>query len=216
MTTNNQDVLKTGTTTIGIVCKDGIILGADKRATAGNFIVDNKANKILEIADNMAITLAGLVSDAQLLTKLVKAEIKLKDVRTLRKTTVKEAGNLLSGIVYGNIRKMSMLPGVTHFLLGGVDDYGNHLFDIFADGSFTEIDKFVASGSGSVIAYGVLETLWKDEMTLDEGVKLVRKAINAALQRDSASGSGIDVLTISKNGGLKKVVHKDLRPDAEN
>ncbi|MFH1915692.1 MAG: proteasome subunit beta [Nanoarchaeota archaeon] len=194
--------LKTGTTTVGIVCKDAVILAADKRATAGNFIADKKVDKVIKINDFMALTTAGSVSDLQLLVKYLKAELKLKEIRTGRMNTVKEAANLLSGMVYNNIRQYSMIPGVTHFLFSG-HDRDNHLYDLYPDGSLTLIDDFVSSGSGSVMAYGVLETMWKKDMTDQEGITLALKCINAAIQRDSASGNGIDIFIINKNGAKK-------------
>lgn len=202
--------LKTGTTTVGIVCKEGIVLAADKRATAGNLIVDKKADKVHTISDDIAVTIAGTVSDAQLIIKLIKAELKLKEIRTNKKPTMKESANLLGGILYSNIRRMSMLPGIAHFLLGGKDHLGVHLYDLFPDGSITEITDFISSGSGSVIAYGVLETQYTPEMELEQGVKLAVKAVNAALQRDSASGNGIDVVTITAKE-IKKVMRKELK-----
>ncbi|MBN1156528.1 proteasome subunit beta [Candidatus Woesearchaeota archaeon] len=205
-----SNTLKTGTTTVGIMCKDGIVIGADKRATSGNLIVDNRTDKIYEISDSMVITTAGTVSDAQLLTKLIKAELKLKEIRTGRIPTVKEAANLLGGFVYENIRKLSMIPGISHFILGGYDaEEGFSVWDLFADGSVTKVTTFIGSGSGSVMAYGVLETLYREKMSIDEGIKLAVKSINAALQRDSASGGGIDVVTITKDG-VKKVLKKEL------
>lgn len=202
--------LKTGTTTIGLVCKDGVILAADKRATAGNLIVTKFIDKIYQINDEFALTMAGTVSDAQLLSKLIKAELKLKEIRTKRKSTVKEAVNLLAGMVYSNIRKMSMIPGVSHFIFAGKDNSGTHLYDLFPDGSLTKIDDFISSGSGSVMAYGVLETLYKKDMSVDEAMKLVVKAISAAIQRDSASGGGIDVVSITKKEGVKRILQKRL------
>jgi len=202
--------LKTGTTTIGIICKDGIILAADKRATAGNLIVTKYVQKIYEINEDLALTMAGTVSDAQLLCKLIKAELKLKEIRTGRKVTVKEAANLLGGMVYENIRRMSMIPGISHFVLGGRDEKGTEVWDLFPDGSVTKVDDFISSGSGSVMAYGVLEALYKPGMSLEEGVKLVVKAVNSAIQRDSASGGGIDVVTITKSEGVKRVLKKEL------
>src|SRR3989338_6636381 len=98
---NEQKILK-GTTTVGLVCKDGIILAADRRATAG-FVVNKKARKIIQLTDTMAVTMAGLVSDAQLLSKLIKAELKLKDLQTNRTSTVKEAANLIGGLLYMNL-----------------------------------------------------------------------------------------------------------------
>lgn len=202
--------MHTGTTTIGIVCKDGVVLAADKRATAGSMIVDKRAEKVHIISDEFAVTIAGTVSDAQLLIKLIRAELKLKEVRTNKKPTAKEAANLLGGLLYSNIRRPSMLPGIAHFLLGGKDLEGIHLYDLFPDGSVTKIKDFVSSGSGSVFAYGVLETQYKISMSTNEAVKLAVKAVNTALQRDSASGGGIDVVVVSEKG-LERVMQKEVQ-----
>ena len=208
----NENIMKTGTTTVGIMCKDGVVLAADKRATSGNLICDKKAQKIYKINDSMALTTAGVVSDVQLLVKLIKAELSLKNIRTEREANVKESVNLLAGLVYSNIRKMSMIPGISHFLFAGKDHEGFHLYDIYADGSLTKNDSYISSGSGSVMAYGVLETLYKEGMNVDDGVKLAVKCINAALQRDSATGNGIDVMTITKEG-IKIVLEKEIKQD---
>jgi len=203
-----KDYLK-GTTTVGIVCRDGVVLAADRRATAGNLIVNKKAEKTHLIAKNLAITMAGTVSDAQLLTKLIKAELSLIRIRNQREPSVKEAANLLSGLVYSNIRKYSLIPGISHFIMGGKDDTGYYIYDIFADGSLTLCDDYMTSGSGSVMAYGVLETLYKPNMSIEEGIDLAVKSINAALQRDSATGNGLDVVTITKEG-IKRVIEKEI------
>ncbi len=206
---DSKEMLKTGTTTVAIKCKDAIILAADKRATAGHLIADKNAKKVHIINDNMALTIAGSVSDTQLLIKLLKAELKLKDFRVGRATSVKEAANLLSGMVYGNIRKMSVMPGVSHFLFAGRDTQGITLYDIFPDGSLTPITDFVSSGSGSVFAYGVLETLYKENMSTEEGMDLAVKSVNAALQRDSASGNGIVMVKITADG-VEEIMSKDV------
>ena len=204
-----ENVLKTGTTTLGLICKEGIVLAADRRATMGNYIADKKAQKIHQVSDNIALTIAGTVSDAQLLVKLIQSEMRLKSIRTGKGAIVKEVANLSARLVYNNIRQMSMIPGITQFLMGGKDMYGFHLYDIFVDGSITECDDYVSSGSGSVMAYGVLETLYKKDLSVEEGVKLAVKALNAALQRDSASGSGYDVVTITEKG-FQKVIAKEI------
>jgi len=210
----NQDMMKTGTTTMGIICKDGVVLAADKRATAGNMICSGYIEKIVQISDDMAVTIAGTVSDAQLTIKLIKAETALKTIRTGQTITVSETANLLAQMLYNNVRRMSMIPGITHFLLSGRDKEGIHLYDIFVDGSLTKIRDFTSTGSGSVFAYGVLETLYEKSMTVEEGVKLALKSVNAALQRDSASGNGIDIVTIT-NKGVKKVLEKEIKTRIE-
>jgi proteasome beta subunit len=204
-----ENQLKTGTTTVGIRCKDGIVLAADKRATAGNLIVDKRAEKVHVITDDFALTIAGGVSDAQLLIKLIRAELKLKEIRTNKKPTAKEAANLLGGLLFSNIRRPSMLPGIVHFLLGGKDNTGMYLYDLFPDGSVTNIRDYVSSGSGSVFAYGVLETQYKADISTTDAVKLAVKAVNTALQRDSCSGNGIEVVVINDKE-IKRVMNKEV------
>ncbi len=205
---NEENYKKTGTTTIVLKCKDGIVLAADKRASAGS-IVDKRTQKVFKITDNIALTMAGVASDAQLITKLITAELSLMKIRKEREVTVKEAAHLLSGIVYNNIRRPSMIPGISHFLLGGKDMVGFHIFDIYPDGSLSECIDFLSSGSGSVMAYGVLDTLYKENMTIQEGVQLAIKAINAAIQRDMNAGDGIDVYIITQEG-VKQFLTKEI------
>ncbi len=192
--------LKTGTTTVALVCKDGIVLAADKRVTAGYQIQNKGFEKIYPISDSMAVTVAGSVSDIQLFTKYIKAEIKLKALRTQREVTVREAVNLLSMFLYNGIR---MQGSIAHFIVGGKDSSGFHAYDLGPDGSIMPIEDYMASGSGSVYAIGTLEPLYKPNMTIDEAIKLSVKAINTAVQRDIASGNGVDVMTVTKDG-LKK------------
>ncbi|MBW2972270.1 proteasome subunit beta [Candidatus Woesearchaeota archaeon] len=206
---DDENRMKTGTTTVAIKCRDGVVLAADKRATAGTMIANKWVDKIFTVEDYMAITTAGTVSDVQLLLKLIKAEIRLKRLRTGRKVSVKEAANLLAGMVYSNIRKLSTIPGISHFLFAGKDETGFHVYDIYPDGSMSEADDYLASGSGSVFAFGVLETLYKDTMHIEEGRGLALKALNAALQRDSASGNGVDLVTIT-DAGVKKILTKKV------
>ncbi|MEK6835349.1 MAG: proteasome subunit beta [Nanoarchaeota archaeon] len=201
---------KTGTTTIGIVCKDGIVMASDRRVTMGNMIAGKKFQKITIINEDTALTMAGLVSDAQLLTRIITAQLRLDTIRRGKKPTTKEIANLLASLVYGNIRKFSAIPGIVGFILGGRDEKGYHLYDIGVDGSTTEQDEFFSEGSGSEFAMGVLESGYNKDATVDEGIKLILKALNSALQRDTASGSGYDVVTITKDGA-RKVLEKEIK-----
>ncbi len=202
-----KNLMKTGTTTVGIVCKDGVILAADKRSSQGYLIANKNQKKISKIADNAAITHAGLVSDAQLLTRIIKAQIRLEIMRRNKQLYVKEIASLLGNLLYGNIRRMSMVPGIVGFLLGGKDSKGYFLYDLGIDGSITPFTDFASTGSGSVFAYGVLESSYKENMTTEEGIKLAVKAVNAAMQRDMASGGGVDVVTITQKG-VERVMEK--------
>ena len=200
--------LHTGTTTVGIVCKDGVVLAADKRASAGYFVASKDMNKIQNITDDMAVTMAGLVSDAQLIVKLIAAELRLRRMRIGEESTTKESANLLSGILYQNIRKMSMVPGIVSFLLGGHDSQGDHLYELGVDGSLSEIDDFCSTGSGSMLAYGVLESSYVKGISVKEGIDLAVKALNTAINRDLASGDGMDIVVINSKGANKVMSKK--------
>jgi proteasome beta subunit len=200
--------LKTGTTTVGLVCKDGIVLAADMRSTAGDMIATKQTKKIHKVNDEIAVTWAGSVSDLQLTTKLLRAELKLKAIQSKKKVTIKEAANLLGGLLYSNIRQLSMVPSIAHFIMGGMDAQGLHLYDLYPDGSVTEVDDFTSSGSGSVFAYGVLESSYKKDLAVDKGVELATNAVKAALERDINSGGGIYVVAVTEKGIQEKVLKK--------
>ena len=195
----NKNELSTGTTTVGLICKDCIILGADKRATAGYMVVDRKTQKVHKIKDKFALTIAGSVSEAQMLIKVIKAQLALKENQTNRETTCKEAANMLANMLYSSIRTPSMIQSITHFLFAGYDKE-IALYDLYPDGSITKIDDFVSSGSGSVYALGVLENSYKKDMSEKEGIELIKRAINASLKRDIASGNGINIAVVNKDG----------------
>lgn len=203
-------LLKTGTTTLGIACKDGIVLAADKKMTLGGQIVSSKKmEKVLVLNEELALTVAGNVSDIQLLVKLIKAQIRLEELRKGKKVKVKEAANMLASLVYNNIRKMSMIQGITGFLFAGKDIDGYHLFQLGYDGSVSKYDDFVTDGSGMMFATGAMEAGYTKDVNVEEAVKLAVKAISASMERDTGSGGGIDIVTITKDG-TKRVMTKQL------
>jgi proteasome beta subunit len=192
---------KKGTTTIGMVCKDGIILAADRRVTAGHLIAHKNVKKVLPISNFMAITTAGLVSDIQLFTKIIKAQVMLLKLRKRKEPSVKEGANMLASLAYSNIRTPSMIPGIVGFLFGGYDkDDGYGLYEISFDGTILDVGEFAADGSGSYVAIGVLETLYKPGLTCEQGKEIAIKALTSAMSRDSATGEGVDVLRINEKG----------------
>ncbi|MBI4159252.1 proteasome subunit beta [Candidatus Woesearchaeota archaeon] len=210
----NKEVVKTGTTTLGIICKEGIVLAADKRTSAGYMIVNKRQRKIAKISDYIAITHAGLVSDAQLLTRIIRAQVRLDSLRRGKTLYVAEVANLLGNLLYSNIRRPSMVPGIVGFLLGGVDQKGFHLFDLGIDGSMTKYPDYASTGSGSITAIGVLEALYTPNMSMKESIELAKKAINAAVQRDMASGDGIDIVTVTESG-VQPLMEKEARISLE-
>ena len=187
-------VLK-GTTTIGLVCRDGIVLGTDTRATMGYFIAHKRAKKVYPIDDHLAMTIAGGVADAQNVVEIVRANSKLYKYEKGVIMPVSSAASLTSNLLFAN----RFYPFILQALLGGVDDSGPHIFALDPLGSVTE-EKCVSTGSGSPVAYGVLETEFKDGMTVKESVPIVVKAVNSAMKRDSASGDSFDVAVVTSKG----------------
>lgn len=208
MTNMEQKIVKTGTTTLGMVCKDGLVIAADKRATVGHMIANKNTEKVVLINDRMVVTTAGNASDAQLLCKIFRAQVKLEEMRRGKNLKIKEAASLLGSLVYGNVRRPSMIPGITGFIMGGVDSEGFGLYELFYDGTTTCYPKFICSGSGSAFALSYLDSHYKQTITINEGKNIAIKAVNAAMHRDSASGDGVDVVVITKEGAKKIFTEK--------
>ncbi len=198
--------LKTGTTTVGIVCKDGVVMGADMRATMGHLISHKETQKLFKIDDHMALTIAGLVGDAQVLARWLTAEVELYKVKRGTEMSVKAASTLMSNIM--NQRKFA--PFYVQLLIGGVDLEGPSIYSLDSAGGSIP-DKFVTTGSGSVFVYGVLEDHYKDDMTMDQGIDLVVRGITAAMKRDSASGDGMNVCAITKKGGYNHLTKEEVQ-----
>jgi len=189
--------LKTGTTTVGIICKDGVVLAAEKKATLGYLVASKDDVKIAQIMPHIGMTQAGAVGDIQALIRYLKAEATLFELREGRRISVNAAATLLANIMYGG----RWFPYLVQIILAGYDDKGPQLFILHPDGSKLEEKKFFSTGSGSPMAFGVLEVLYKDGLTVEEGKQIAVKAVKAAIERDIASGGkGIDVAVIDKNG----------------
>jgi proteasome beta subunit len=187
--------LKTGTTTVGIVCKDGVVMGADMRATMGHLIAHKTTDKLFKIDEHLAMTIAGSVGDAQVLVRWLTSEVELYKVKRNSSMSVRAASTLMANIL--NQRKFT--PFYVQLLIGGVDLEGPAIYSLDAAGGSIP-DKFVTTGSGSVFVYGVLEDNFKDNMTIEEGIDLVVRGIAAAMKRDSASGDGMNICSITKTG----------------
>ncbi len=200
----DKDVNK-GTTTVGLVCEDGVVLATEMRATMGNLISHKTTKKLFEIDDHLGMTVAGLVGDAQTLARLLRAEAELYRVKRGEPMSVKAAATLLSNIM--NQRKFA--PYMVQLLVGGVDSEGEHVYSLDAAGGSIP-DNFITTGSGSPFVYGVLEDHYEEGLSLDDGVDLAIRALNAAMQRDSASGDGIALTTITDDGGFEAYSEEDI------
>jgi proteasome beta subunit len=185
-----------GTTTIGIICSDGVVLGVDSRATAGNYIASTEARKVFKIDSNIGMTIAGGVGDAQELVRILKAQNEIYKMNEGRPLTPKSASSLLSIIMQQN----KMMPYMAWVMVGGLDGNVPLLYSIDALGGAIEESRFTSVGSGSETALGYIEDAYKKGMTTKDAVKIAAKALSIAMRRDSATGDNILVVTITKSG----------------
>ncbi len=195
--------MQTGTTTLGLVTDEGVVLAADNRATIGHLKASKKAKKVFKLHEDIAMTIAGSVGDAQKIVRLMRAQINLYNIEN-RDLSVKGASTLLSNVLNAN----KMMPFMNQFIIGGTNPE-NVLYDLDPVGGLMDHKEFTATGSGSPTAYGVLEDRYEENMSHEEGIKLAIRAIKAASERDTASGDGMDVVTITKEG-YKELDESDI------
>jgi proteasome beta subunit len=184
-----------GATTVGIVCKDGVVLAAERRVTYGYFVMSKSGKKVFKIADKIGAACAGIVADMQILTREVGAYLNLYSYEREQSVTVHTAAKLMGSMLF----ERRYFPYLAQTIVGGIDEGGAKLFVLDPLGSVIE-DKFTAVGSGSEIAMGLLETEFKEGMSIEEGKGLARKAVKAASARDIGSGEGLDMLLITNTG----------------
>lgn len=186
---------KKGTTTVGIMANNCVVLAAESKATLGNLVSSKEAKKVFQLDDRIAVTISGSVGDAQQLIRVMQAELNLYKMEN-GESNVSAAMTLLSNIMQSS----RYYPYITMMILGGVDSEGLHIFNIDPMGGVTE-DKYTSTGSGSPIAFGVLESCFKENMQKDDAVSLAIKAIKAAKERDVyTGGKRIDVAVITEKG----------------
>jgi proteasome beta subunit len=181
------------TTIVGILCKDGVVLSSDKRASKGFFIGSKITQKILKIDDTLAVAIAGQVSDAEYLVNSIRAERALVTLQRGYPLSVKETTKLLSNVAYQGLK--SYQPYLAEFIVAGVDAFGPHVYETDMSGSVSS-ETFASTGSGSPIAYGVLESNYKEGISIEQAKVLAANAVQAAMERDPGSGNGIDVMAI--------------------
>lgn len=186
-----------GTTTVGIVYNKGVILAADRRVSDAysKKIAHKHGKKILQIDDYIVATIAGAVADAQFIIDRLRMQARLYKLNTNRYIPVKSLANFASLILFNS----RIFPYLTEINLGGYDDKGSSLYTVDLFGSLTS-EKYIARGSGSPYAMGVLEAKYNQNINLEEGVKLVIEAIKSAINWDLYTGEGIDVVYINKEG----------------
>jgi proteasome beta subunit len=211
-----KNILKSGTTIIGIVCKDGIVMASDRRATGGGIVLSKNVQKTVMINDYLAISGTGNASDIEMQKKLISAELRLKELKSKKRPSVKEAANLIGMITYRSIRNPSMIPSIVGTLVGGFNEDGTtELYSIEPAGTAMRVDDFDANfSSGMPYVLGLLESEYNSNLTVKEGIELAIKAIKSSTQRDTGSGNGIDVFGISnKDKEIKHEVADAIVPE---
>jgi len=198
---NTLDTLE-GTTTVGITCTDGVVFASERRASMGNLVAHKVAEKIFKIDDHIAATIAGSVADAQSLMKVISAEVSLYKMRNGENISIESASALAANILHSS-------PLYVQTLLGGVDEEGASIYSLDPAGGMIK-DSFISTGSGSTFSYGVLEDRVKEGITVKEGVDIAIRAIRAAMERDTFSGNGILVATVTKDKGFDLLSKEDV------
>ncbi len=191
------EAVKKGTTTIGILCSDGVAIGSDMRASMDTFIASTEAIKIYRISESLGITIAGGVGDAEYLVKLLKVQNEMYVMDEGKTLSPTAATSLLALILQEN----KMFPYLVQLILAGINAKGiPELYNIDPLGGYTKESKFTATGSGSLTALGYIEGVYTSEMNTGEAVKHVLKGLRIAMRRDSATGDGTRIVTITKKG----------------
>jgi len=191
-----QNILKTGTTTVGLIAKDCVVLAADMRASLGHIAYDEECQKLYKITDNIAVTNAGAVGDSLTLVRFLKSHASLYEIERDSKITPKAIAAYLSNVLNAN----RYYPFAAQFVIGGVNE-GPELYELTPDGGVLKRDKYAVSGSGTEPAMTTLDQNYRQGMTEEEGIAVAIKAVNAGRKRDIFSGGkSVSVMVISKQG----------------
>lgn len=207
----SKNIMKSNTSIVGIVCKDGVVMAGDRRATAGNLIMSKDSQKVVPVNDYLVVSGTGVASDIDFNQKIIAAELRLKELKTKLRPSVKEAANLIGMMIYRNIRTPSMIPSIVGLLVAGVNmDGTTELYTVEPAGGVYPVKDYDANfSSGMPFILGLLERQYKKDLSVKEGVELAKECIKSSTQRDSGSGNGIDILTITKDG-VKQVVSQEI------
>ena len=197
MDQTERDKYLKGTTTVGMVCADGVVIGADTRATAGTFIASTEVRKVWKIDNNLGMTIAGAVGDAQELIRVLKAQNEIYKMNENKSMSPKSASSLLSIILQQN----KMMPFYVELI---VADRGENdepqVYSLDPIGGYMSETKFYSTGSGSLTALGYLEEMYKKGLSTKDAIRGIARALAIAMKRDSATGNGMIIASITKNG----------------
>ncbi|MEM2874521.1 MAG: hypothetical protein QW567_00630 [Candidatus Hadarchaeales archaeon] len=183
-------------TVVGLKCKDGVVLGSDSRGTGYYLVMSKSVKKVFKIEERIGAAVAGSSGDVQSLIGLLRAEANLYRLNHGRSISTKSVAKIASNLLHG----YRIFPYVVDGVIAGVDDDEPRLYFIDPVGGKLEEEKFASAGSGSTVAYGVLEQQYRDGMDVKNGAKLAALSIKTAIERDAATGDRVIVAIIDKEG----------------
>ncbi|MFX1344649.1 MAG: proteasome subunit beta [Promethearchaeota archaeon] len=194
-----QQIMVPGAASVAIKCKDGVVLGSDRRATWGYTVTNKSTRKVFKVTEYIGLASYGLIGDFQILVKILRAQANLYILDAGERISTRSLGKMVSNYLYSR----KMMPLYTNLVVAGMDIGGPELYTLDAIGSLMP-DDYGAVGTGMLLSFGILESEYKPGMTVAAGEKLVEKAIRNSISRDVMSGNGIDILTITKDGSTEK------------
>ncbi len=194
-----QQIMVPGACGVAIKCKDGVVLGNDRRATWGYTVTNKSTKKVFKITEYIGMAAYGLIGDFQILVKILRAQANLYILDAGERISTKSMGKMASNYLYSR----KMMPLYTNLVVAGMDIGGPELYTLDAIGSLMP-DDYAAVGTGMLLSFGILEAEYKPTINVTAGEKLVEKAIRNSISRDVMSGNGIDILTITKDGAKEK------------
>jgi proteasome beta subunit len=189
-----------GATVVGISYNNGVILAAEKRVSFGNFVVNKSIKKTFPVTDHVGAACAGMVADMQVLVRQVEALAKIRKLETRREVPPNSVAKLMSVIMF----ERRYFPLLTQVIVGGINNKPE-IYTLDPLGSVLP-DEYAAVGTGAEMALGIMDAEFKPNMTEEKAKELAIRAIKSAIQRDAASGDGIDVLVVSKNGRREETI----------
>lgn len=191
-----------GATTVGLVCKDGAILGSERRYSYGTFVMSKAAKKVFRITDNIGVGCAGIIGDMQVLAREALAYMNIYRYERGRTGSVRNTAKLFASL----LSSRRLFPYLAQTIIAGFDEGKPELYVLDPIGSVLG-DKFAAVGTGAEIAMGVLESEYKEGLSVEEAKPLILRAIKSAVARDISSGDGVDLLVITHEG-IQEESHK--------
>jgi proteasome beta subunit len=192
-----------GATAVGISFSDGVVLAAEKRVSYGNFVINKHTRKIFSVTESVGAACAGMIADMQVLVRQVEALAKIRKLETRRNVATNSVAKLMSVIMF----ERRFFPLLTQVIVGGVETK-SRIYTLDPLGSLLP-DDYAAVGTGAEMALGVLDSEYKSSLTAKQSKELALKAIRASVQRDSASGDGIDLLVITRGAQAQESLSFD-------